>query len=128
MIADILAAAPHSDGLPKLLLDRAQTNALEKMAVQSRELQQKWMSQITRGDALPLRLAVVQNPTQARIAFFVYMYRSELAVRRLGGALDRRQLLSGSRALAEGFALADGDLAPWRALSAFTGPTVCRRM
>ena len=121
LISDILGAAPYSDGLPKLLLDRSQNQTLQKMAVQSRELQQKWMAQMNRGDTLPLRLAVVQNPIQARIAFYVLMYRSELAVRRLGGSRDRLRLLAGSRVLAEGFALADGDLGPWKALSAFYG-------
>ena len=69
LISDILGAAPYSDGLPKLLLDRAQNQTLQKMAVQSRELQRKWMAQES-GDAYSFVLRLFRT-TQARIAFYV---------------------------------------------------------
>ncbi|MEE2756628.1 MAG: hypothetical protein VYA30_08195 [Myxococcota bacterium] len=119
MVAKVLKQVDSSDDLPALFLDRFATGKLKADVEVFRRIQQSSMNLLTDNRLLALRLSTVENPQIVQAVFYSYLYRAELARPRLGGAGMVKTFLNLTRSLAEGFALIEGNLAPWRSLAAF---------
>lgn len=120
-IAETLARLDPPDGRPQLYLDWAQTGRLAEIAARGRELQDAWVNAVGADQPMPARLAAAEHPEVAQPIFHMLFFRAELASRRLGGDRERALLIRTARNMAEGFALAVGDVHPWRTLAAYIG-------
>tara|TARA_B100001093_G_scaffold462033_1_gene476966 strand:- start:575 stop:4567 length:3993 start_codon:yes stop_codon:yes gene_type:complete len=118
-VAKVLKQVDSSDDLPALFLDRVASGKLKTDAETFRRVQQSSLNLLTDARLLALRLSTVENPQIVQAVFYSYLYRAELARPRLGGAGQVKTFLNLTRLLAEGFALIEGNLAPWRTLAAF---------
>ncbi len=123
VIADTLATLEPPDPRPRLFLDWADTGRLAELAPRARELQDQWINAVRGGQPLPARLAAAEHPEVAPPVYYMLFFRAELASRRLGGDREKALLIQVARRMAEGFALAVGDVGPWRTLSAYMGQT-----
>lgn len=121
VIADTLAALEPPDPRPRLFLDWVDTGRLAELAPRARGLQDEWINAVRGGQPLPARLAAAEHPEVAPPVFYMLFFRAELASRRLGGDREKALLLQVARRMAEGFALATGDVGPWRTLAAWLG-------
>ncbi len=121
VVADTLAGVEPPDPRPRLFLDWADTGRLAELAPRARELQDQWINAVRGGQPLPARLAAAEHPEVAPSVFHMLFFRAELASRRLGGDREKALLLQVARRMAEGFALATGDVSPWRTLSGYLG-------
>ena len=114
----------QGDPLPALFIDRIATGRLSKDAERSRTLVETWRRGLLGGGGLnPIRLTTVQEPDLALGIFYSLIFRAEVTAGTLGRS-QKAIYLAISRALAEGFALGAGDLAPWRCLSAYQGAPI----
>ncbi len=118
-IAEVLAASDPPDAAPLLLMDTIAQGGGLAFARGVRGLEEQIIDAVRRHQNLQAQLAPAQAPETAHAVFYRLFYRAELAASRMGGKPEEALLLRSARRMAEGFALAQGDLAPWRTLAAW---------
>ncbi|MCA9557920.1 MAG: hypothetical protein KC583_05070, partial [Myxococcales bacterium] len=121
VIADVLANGEPPDVRPRLFLDRAAHGDLEQHARAARTLQDDLIDAVRQNNPTPAWLAPAVSVEVAEAVVYGLMLRAEIASKRLGGDREKAHLVAVARRMAEGFALAQGDLKPWMALATYLG-------
>ncbi len=122
-IARRLGAQTPPDPTPLMYLDRVDSGALAAQAPVARALQEAAIGAVGAGTPVGAAMATIERPELAQWAFYTLFDRAWRARKRLGGARDVAGYLKVARRMAEGYALAHGDLGPLQALLAWHGPT-----
>ncbi len=120
-VAEVLAEVEPPDPTPLLFLDRIAHGGLEEQARATRALEEQLLSALRANNPLPAQIAPAEQLALTKTIFYGLFFRAEVAKKRLGGPRERAFLLRAARRIAEGYALALGDIGPWRTLSAYIG-------
>lgn len=120
-VARVLAEGAPPDAEPMLYLDRVEHGGLVETAKAARELEEQLIRSVRGNNSLPAQIAPAERLSLVRPVFYNLFFRAEFAKKRLGGKRERVLLLRVARRIAEGYALAMGDVGPWRTLAAYIG-------
>ena len=126
-IAEALAARDPADPAPLLLMDAIAHEGGAAFAEQVRGLEQRVEGAVRRGQNQPAQFAPAESLEAANAVFYRLLFRADLASDRMGGRAERKALVDTAQRVAEGFALAPGDLGPCARSSRGTGAARCRR-
>ncbi len=120
-LAKVLAEGEPPDPEPLLYLDKVDNGGLDEIATAVRALDAELVGKVRSKQEEAAQLAPASQPSFARPVFYGLFYRAEMVLKRLGGRKEHAALLLTARRIAEGYALALGDVGPWRTLASYLG-------
>lgn len=120
-LAKGLAAQTPADNLPLMFLDRVDSGVLAEQAPVARKLQEDAIGAVNAGTPVGAALAAIERPELAEWAFHTLFDRAWRSRKRLGARHNVGAYLTVARRMAEGYALALDDLAPFKTLTDWYG-------